>query len=126
MNQHIVSAYDLEIKELQSKIITMGGIAERMLSDALEAIERRDTELAQQIILADAKLDGLQREVDEQAILTIARRQPMAIDLRDIFVVSQIAGDIERVGDLVKNIAKRVIAMEGHFPPKSLLSGSRP
>ncbi len=123
MNQHIVSAYDLEIKELQSKIITMGGIAERMLSDALEAIERRDTELAQQIILADAKLDGLQREVDEQAILTIARRQPMAIDLRDIFVVSQIAGDIERVGDLVKNIAKRVIAMEGHFPPKSLLSG---
>ncbi len=123
MNQHIVSAYDLEIKELQSKIITMGGIAERMLSDALEAIERRDAELAQQIILTDAKLDGLQREVDEQAILTIARRQPMAIDLRDIFVVSQIAGDIERVGDLVKNIAKRVIAMEGHFPPKSLLSG---
>jgi phosphate transport system protein len=123
MNQHIVSAYDAEIKELQSKIITMGGIAERMLSDALEAIERRDAELAQQIILTDAKLDGLQREVDEQAILTIARRQPLAIDLRDIFVVSQIAGDIERVGDLVKNIAKRVIAMEGHFPPKSLLSG---
>ena len=123
MNQHIVSAYDMEIKELQSRIITMGGIAERMLSDALDAIETRDAELAQKIILTDAKLDGLQREVDEQAILTIARRQPMAIDLRDIFVVSQIAGDIERVGDLVKNIAKRVIAMEGHFPPKSLLSG---
>jgi phosphate transport system protein len=123
MNQHIVSAYDTEIKELQKKIIQMGGIAEKMLSDALDAIETRDINLAQQIILTDAKLDGLQREVDEQAILTIARRQPMAVDLRDIFVVSQIAGDIERVGDLVKNIGKRIIAMEGQFPPKSLLTG---
>jgi len=125
MKQHIVSAYDAEIEELQSKIVEMGGIAERMLSDALEAIERRDTELAQSIILTDARLDDLQREIDEQAILTIARRQPMAVDLRDIFVVSQIAGDIERVGDLAKNIAKRIIAMEGHFPQKSLLSGLR-
>jgi phosphate transport system protein len=125
MNQHIVSAYDSEIKELQKKIAEMGGIAEKMLSDALEAIETRDVNLAQQIILTDARLDGLQREVDEQSILTIARRQPMAVDLRDIFVVSQIAGDIERVGDLVKNIGKRIIAMEGHFPPKSLLSGLR-
>ena len=125
MNQHIVSAYDAEIKDLQRKIAEMGGIAEKMLSDALEAIEKRDTSLAQHIIVTDARLDGLQRDIDEQSILTIARRQPMAIDLRDIFVVSQIAGDIERVGDLVKNIAKRIIAMEGHFPPKSLLSGLR-
>ncbi len=125
MNQHIVSAYDTEIKDLQKKIAEMGGIAEKMLSDALEAIERRDINLAQQIILTDARLDGLQREIDEQSILTIARRQPMAVDLRDIFVVSQIAGDIERIGDLAKNIAKRIIAMEGQFPPKSLLSGLR-
>jgi phosphate transport system protein len=125
MNQHIVSAYDTEIKDLQKKIAEMGGIAEKMMSDALDAIERRDTRLAQQIILTDQKLDGLQRDIDERAILTIARRQPMAVDLRDIFVVSQIAGDIERVGDLVKNIGKRIIAMEGQFPPKSLLSGLR-
>jgi phosphate transport system protein len=125
MNQHIVSAYDADIKELQKKIAEMGGIAEKMLSDALDAIEKRDTRLAQQIILTDQKLDGLQRDIDERAILTIARRQPMAVDLRDIFVVSQIAGDIERVGDLVKNIGKRIIAMEGQFPPKSLLSGIR-
>jgi phosphate transport system protein len=125
MNQHIVSAFDTEIKDLQKKIAEMGGIAEKMLSDALDAIEKRDTRLAQQIILTDQKLDGLQRDIDERAILTIARRQPMAVDLRDIFVVSQIAGDIERVGDLVKNIGKRIIAMEGQFPPKSLLSGIR-
>jgi phosphate transport system protein len=125
MNQHIVSAFDSEIKDLQKKIAEMGGIAEKMLSDALDAIEKRDTRIAQQIIMTDQKLDGLQRDIDERAILTIARRQPMAVDLRDIFVVSQIAGDIERVGDLVKNIGKRIIAMEGQFPPKSLLSGIR-
>ncbi len=125
MTAHIVSAYDAEIKDLQRKIAEMGGIAEKMLSDALMAIEKRDVGLAQQLILTDSRLDGLQRDIDERAILTIARRQPMAIDLREIFVVSQIAGDIERVGDLVKNIGKRIIAMEGHFPPKSLLSGLR-
>ncbi len=125
MNQHIVSAFDTEIKDLQKKVVEMGGIAEKMLSDALEAIEKRDTSIAQSIIQMDVRLDGLQRDIDERAILTIARRQPMAIDLRDIFVVSQIAGDIERVGDLVKNIGKRIIAMEGQFPPKSLLSGIR-
>jgi phosphate transport system protein len=125
MNQHIVSAFDSEIKDLQKKIAEMGGVAEKMLSDALDAIEKRDTRIAQAIIAMDQKLDGLQRDIDERAILTIARRQPMAVDLREIFVVSQIAGDIERVGDLVKNIGKRIIAMEGQFPPKSLLSGIR-
>lgn len=125
MNQHIVSAFDSEIKDLQKKIAEMGGIAEKMLSDALDAIEKRDTRIAQSIITMDQRLDGLQRDIDERAILTIARRQPMAVDLREIFVVSQIAGDIERVGDLVKNIGKRIIAMEGQFPPKSLLSGIR-
>jgi phosphate transport system protein len=125
MTAHIVTAFDEDIKELQRKIAEMGGIAEKMLSDAMLAIEKRDVGLAQQIIITDSRLDGLQRDIDERSILTIARRQPMAVDLREIFVVSQIAGDIERVGDLVKNIAKRVIAMEGHFPPKSLLSGLR-
>ena len=125
MSEHIVSAFDSEIRDLQKKIAEMGGIAEKMLSDALEAIEKRDVQLAQRIIAMDTRLDGLQRDIDERAIMTIALRQPMAVDLRDIFVVSQIAGDIERVGDLVKNIGKRIIAMEGQFPPKSLLSGLR-
>jgi phosphate transport system protein len=82
MKQHIVSAYDSEIKELQKKVAEMGGIAEKMLSDALDAIEKRDTRIAQSIIIMDQRLDGLQREIDEHAIVTIARRQPMAVDLR--------------------------------------------
>lgn len=123
MNEHTVSAYDLEIKDLQSKIAEMGGIAEKMLSDTMDALSRRDTRLAQQIILADTRLDVLQRDIEEKAILTIAKRQPMAVDLRDIVATIRIANDIERVGDLVKNIAKRIVAMEGQFPPQKLLSG---
>jgi phosphate transport system protein len=125
MSDHIVRSYDTDIRELQTKIAEMGGIAEKMLSDAMDAMVRRDTRLAQQIIIVDQRLDQLQREIDEQAVVTIARRQPMAVDLRDIFVTTQIAGDIERVGDLVKNIGKRIVAMEGQFPPQKLVSGLR-
>lgn len=123
MTEHIVRAYDIEIKDLQGKIAEMGGVAEQMLADAMDAISRRDTRLAQQIIIADARLDNLQRDVEERAILTIARRQPMAVDLRDVVSTIRIANDIERVGDLVKNIAKRIVAMEGQFPPQKLLTG---
>jgi phosphate transport system protein len=123
MTEHTVRAYDNEIKDLQGKIAEMGGVAEQMLADAMDALSRRDTRLAQQIILADGRLDQLQRDVEERAILTLVRRQPMAVDLRDVVSTIRIANDIERVGDLVKNIAKRIVAMEGQFPPQKLLTG---
>jgi phosphate transport system protein len=123
MNEHIVRSYDEELKDLQVKIAEMGGTAEKMLSDTMDALMRRDTRLAQQIIVADTRLDVLQRDVEERAILTIAKRQPMAVDLRDIIASIRIANDIERVGDLVKNIAKRLVAMEGQFPSQKLMTG---
>jgi phosphate transport system protein len=125
IKEHTVQSFDVELRELQTKIVEMGGIAEKMLADAMDALTRRDVRMAQQIIVADARLDGLQRDLDDRAISMIARRQPVAVDLRDIFVASQIAGDIERVGDLVKNVAKRTVAMEGQFPPQKLLTGLR-
>jgi phosphate transport system protein len=123
MTEHTVTAFDAELKDLQSTIAEMGGLAEKMQADAIDALSRQDIKLAQQIIGVDARLDNLQREVEEKAILTIARRQPMAIDLRDVIATIRIANDLERVGDLVKNMAKRILAMEGHFPPQKLLAG---
>jgi phosphate transport system protein len=123
MANHTVAAFDLELKELQRTIAEMGGIAEKMQSDAIDALAKQDIRLAQKIIAADPMLDRLQREVEEKAILTIARRQPMAVDLRDVIATIRIANDLERVGDLVKNIAKRILAMEGQFPPQKLLAG---
>jgi phosphate transport system protein len=89
-----------------------------MLSDAMDALANLDTDLAHATIAADMRLDLLQRDIEEQAILTIARRQPMALDLREIIAAIRISGDLERVGDLAKNIAKRAIKLstEPRFP----------
>src|SRR5262249_17819439 len=87
------------------------------------ALASRDTQLARTIIATDQRIDGLQRQIEDRAILMIARRQPMALDLRDIVGAMQIASDLERVGDLAKNTAKRVFAIETDFALPRLLSG---
>jgi phosphate transport system protein len=118
MNSHIVKAFDAELGELQKKIAEMGGIAETMVSDSMDALQKRDLDLATAVRATDQRLDILQREVEENAILLIARRQPMAVDLRDVVATIRIASDLERVGDLAKNIAKRSMAIQSgtHFP----------
>jgi phosphate transport system protein len=123
MTDHTVSSFDTELRDLKRIIAEMGGIAETMQADAIDALSRQDVRIAQKIIAADPRLDQLQREVEEKAIMMIARRQPMAVDLRDIIATIRIANDLERVGDLVKNVAKRVLAMEGQFPPQKLMAG---
>ena len=109
MTEHIVKAYDAELDLIGAKIAEMGGIAEKMLSDAMDALANLDVALAQKVLGSDPRLDGLQREIEDQAVRTIARRQPMAVDLRELVASIHIAGDLERVGDLAKNIAKRAI-----------------
>ena len=109
MTEHIVKAYDAELDLIGAKIAEMGGIAEKMLSDAMDALANLDVALAQKVLGNDPRLDGLQREIEDQAVRTIARRQPMAVDLRELVASIHIAGDLERVGDLAKNIAKRAI-----------------
>ena len=116
-DQHIVRSYDADLEGLRRSLAEMGGMSERMLGDSTVALVRRDTALAQKIITADQRLDNLQREVEEKAVLTIARRQPLANDLRELISAIRIAADIERVGDLAKNIAKRAVAISGQFSP---------
>lgn len=120
---HIVSAYDEELKYLSKRIAAMGGHAERMVEQAIAALVNADPGLAQKVIRDDAVLDEGQREIDDKAIIIIARRQPMATDLREIIGAIRISADLERVGDLGKNVAKRVVAViEGRQPP-SLFRG---
>jgi len=118
MSDHTVRAYDKELEDLGRKIAEMGGIAEKMLSDAMDALANLDMDLAHATIAVDMRLDILQRDIEEQAVLTIAKRQPMALDLREIIAAIRISGDLERVGDLAKNIAKRAIKLstEPRFP----------
>ncbi len=123
MNEHTVKAFDSELQVLDKKIAQMGGLAERLLAQGFDALSRRDPQLAETAVSSDRSIDALEREVQEQAILLIARRQPVATDLRHIMTVLKIAGDLERVGDLAKNIAKRALAISGENHPKSLMSG---
>jgi phosphate transport system protein len=101
----------------------MGGLAQKQVSDSIDALTRRDTGLARQVIAADASVDALQRQIEEKAIATIALRQPMAIDLRALVAMLRIANDLERVGDLAKNIGKRVLAVSGDNSQRTLMRG---
>jgi phosphate transport system protein len=120
---HTIKAYDTELQELANKVAEMGGLAEKQVADSLDALAKRDADLARRVIQLDSSIDALQREIEEKAVLTIARRQPMAVDLREIVAALRISNDLERIGDLAKNIAKRVMALEGEFHPQKLIRG---
>jgi phosphate transport system protein len=123
MNTHIVSSYDEELKYLANRLAAMGGHAERMVDQAVSALVNADAGLARKVIADDTFLDETQREIDDKAILLIAKRQPMADDLREIVGTIRISADLERVGDLGKNIAKRVVAVTEARQPLSLFRG---
>ena len=108
---HTTKAYDRDLEALGRKIAEMGGIAEKMLSDSIDALVNLDAKLGAATAAVDPRLDLLQREIEEAAILTIARRQPMAVDLREIVGAIRVSGDLERVGDLAKNIARRAVKL---------------
>ncbi|MEP0320553.1 phosphate signaling complex protein PhoU [Bauldia litoralis] len=122
-NEHIVTSFDDELNGLAQKIAEMGGIAEQQVGDSVAALSRRDEALAQRVISSDKRMDQLQREIEDDATHMIARRQPMAQDLREIVAAIHIANDLERVGDLAKNTAKRVFAIEGNFAAQRLVGG---
>ena len=123
MSDHTSKAFDSDLQELSRMVAEMGGLAEKQIAESVDALAKRDTTLAQRVTVADKAIDVLQSEIEEKAILTIARRQPMAVDLREIVGDLRLANDLERIGDLAKNIAKRVIALNGEFPPPKLIRG---
>src|ERR1044072_827319 len=123
MNEHTAKAFDTDLQELTRKVAEMGGLAEREIADAIQALTRRDANLAMRVVAADPTIDARPQEIEEKAALTIARRQPMAVDLREIVAALRVSNDLERIGDLAKNIGKRVGALEGDFYPNKLLRG---
>jgi phosphate transport system protein len=125
MTKHIVTSFDADLATLDQQIAEMGGLCEKLLGNAFEALDRRDPKRAESAIASDKDIDAIERSVQEQAILLIARRHPMANDLRHVLTVIKIAGDLERIGDLAKNIAKRALAVSDEPSPKSLLTGLR-
>ena len=115
---HIVSAFDEDLIQVQAKISEMGGLAEELLSKALDAVQSRDAELARTVIERDRALDAMEMALEESVVKVIALRQPVAADLRVLIAAMKIATTLERIGDLAKNIAKRVIPLSSARPIK--------
>ena len=108
---HIVKDFNEELSQLDNLLAEMGGLCEAQLSKAMEAMVKRDVDLASAVIEGDRRIDELEKEVDSLAINLIALRQPMAADLRMIIASLKVANNLERVGDYAKNIGKRTIAL---------------
>ena len=120
MSQHTVTAFDEELGQIGGLIHGMGELAGVMVGGATRALLHADTALAQRVVSDDAIMDARQRELDDLAITLIATRQPMANDLRAVVGAIRMAGDLERIGDLAKNIAKRVGAVGQSAVPREL------
>ena len=120
---HTAKAFDADLQDIKRKVAEMGGLAERQIADATRALVERDAELAEQVITTDPTIDAMQHEIEEKAILTIARRQPMAVDLREIVGAMRVCNDLERIGDHAKHIGKRVVVLGADFHAQKLIRG---
>ena len=118
-HEHIVSAYEGDLASLNNKIAKMGGLAEQVVGQSLEALEKRDRTLAERTIKQDEAIDGLELEIEHDAGVMIVKRQPVAYDLRQVMAPFRVATDLERIGDLGKNIAKRALPPAARHRPTS-------
>ena len=116
MNEHIVKSYEDELNTLTADCARMGGLTEAQVGDAIDAVVKRDQSLAQSVVGRDERLDLLEADIERKAIRLIALRQPMANDLRKTVAAMKIASNLERCGDLAKNIAKRTLVLNEAEP----------
>jgi len=120
---HTTKAFDADLQDIKRRVAEMGGLAERQIADATRALVERDVDLAEQVITTDPTIDAMQHEIEEKAVLTIARRQPMAVDLREIVGAMRVCNDLERIGDHAKHIGKRVVVLGADFHAQKLIRG---
>ncbi len=106
-SQHIRSAFDRDLDMIQAKMLKMGGLVEAAILDAAKSFESRDLELAQEVRARDKKIDTLEAQINEDVTRIIALRAPAASDLRTLLSILKVAGNLERIGDYAKNMAKR-------------------
>ncbi|KAA0920909.1 phosphate signaling complex protein PhoU [Aquicoccus porphyridii] len=106
-NEHIVAAFDRDLETIQARIMKMGGLVEQAILDAADSLAARDEELARKVRRRDSAIDDLEEQINDDAARVIALRAPTATDLRLVLSVMKIAGNLERIGDYAKNMAKR-------------------
>jgi len=123
MGEHIAKSYDKLLEGLITNISEMGGLAEKILSDSMASLNSLNVDFAHKVISQDKRIDVLQKKIEELAISTIARRQPISVDLRECIAAMRIAADLERIGDLAKNIARRTMLISSENPASIAIIG---
>jgi phosphate transport system protein len=113
LTDHTAKAFDADLQDIALTLGEMGGLAERQITEVIEALNTRDRGRAYRVIDADVTIDVMQRTIEERAVKIIARRQPVASDLRKVIGILRIANELERIGDLAKNIGRRIVDMDG-------------
>ncbi|MCA1908648.1 MAG: phosphate signaling complex protein PhoU [Magnetospirillum sp.] len=116
MSDHTVKSYDEELAHLTNIIARMGGMAEAQFAAALQALSKRDSDLAARVVAGDTRVDELEHEVQQFTVRLLALRQPVASDLRHIVAALKISSELERVADYAANVAKRSLVLN-HMPP---------
>jgi phosphate transport system protein len=114
--EHTVKAYSEELNSLTAEVVRLGGLAEAQVADSIVAFTRRDLTVAQTVIERDDRLDTLEADIEKKAIRLIALRQPVAQDLRRTVAAMKFSSQLERCGDLAKNISKRVMVLAESEP----------
>ncbi len=120
---HTLRNFDSQLHVIESTVAEMGGLVEKQVADAINALMRRDPVQAERVVITDIQIDELQHEIEQKAVINIARHQPVARDLRELVGAMRLSNDLERIGDLAKNIAKRVLALKAEFPPSKMIRG---
>jgi phosphate transport system protein len=120
-SEHIYRRYEDQLSQLRERLLGMGGYAEQRVRSAIEALVRRDPDLAMSVVTGDEPLNALHKEIDDHCFKLLALRQPLAVDLRTILAAVKINTDLERIGDLAVNIGEAVCRYLNHSPVKALI-----
>ena len=108
---HIMTQFDEELEEIRTQLMEMGGKVEQQLQNAVQAVIKADSSLAEEVIREEHLVDEMEVDIDEACILIIARRQPAASDLRFVMMVTKAINDLERIGDEAKKIANHAVIL---------------
>jgi len=117
-SQHISQQFEMELQDIRSRVLAMGGLVELQLTNALKSLKTADFELAREVIANDHKVNNYEVSIDEECIQIIALRQPTASDLRLITVILKTITDLERIGDEANSIAQKALNVAESDRPK--------